>query len=199
MGSSDRDDRPIDAIDMIISLLKEHEKTLDGLLHRIEEALSLVVQEPSPPPGPAPRAAGVSVVLKDWADFRKRCADTGTVCFVVDGGSFKVSAIADGVLYVYEEEIPSLDILYEAEGERLRIEGFEAEFVGLVLKVLRRRLDCGLEFSTREVETERADGKLARRILCYVEVGAARAWLASEMGISRASILEGELMLRERD
>jgi hypothetical protein len=30
MGS-DRDDKPIDAIDLIINLLKEHEKTLDGI------------------------------------------------------------------------------------------------------------------------------------------------------------------------
>lgn len=198
MGS-DRDDRPIDAIDMIINLLKEHEKTLDGLLYRIEEALSSVVQKPSPPPGPAPRAAGFSVVLKDWADFRKRCADAGLIGFVVGGESFKVSAIADGVLYVYEEGIPSLDILYETEDDGLRIEGFEAEAVGLMLKVLRRRLDCGLEFSIRDVEMERAEGKSTHRILCYVEVGAARAWLASEIGISRASILEGELMLREGD
>ena len=198
MGS-DRDDRPIDAIDLIINLLKEHEKTLDGLLYRIEEALSSAVQEPSAPPGPAPRATGFSVVLKKWADFRKRCADAGLISFVVGERSFKVSAIADGVLYVYEEEIPSLDILYETEDDRLKIEGFEAEAVGLMPKVLRRRLDCGLEISFKDVEMERAEGKLARRILCYVEGGAARAWLASEIGISRASILEGELMLNERD
>lgn len=198
MGS-DRDDKPIDAIDLIINLLKEHEKTLDGMIYRIEEALSSVALEPFTPPKPAPRAIGVSVVVKKWADFRNQCANASLVSFSVGERSFEVNAIATGVLYIYEEEIPSLDILYDRVDDGLKIEGIEAEAVALIPKALRRRLDCGLEISIRDVEIERVEGKFARRIVCYVESDAARAWLAGEIGVARSSIVEGELRLNNRD
>ena len=198
MGS-DRDDGPIDAIDLIINLLKEHEKILDGLIHRIEEALLSMVQEPFTPPRPAPKAIGVSVVAKKWADFRNQCANASLISFSVEERSLEINAIANSVLYIYEEEIPSLDILYETEDDRLRIEGFEADAVGLIPKVLRGRLDCGLEISIRDLEIERVEGKLARRIVCYVESDAVRTWLTHEIGVARSSIVEGELRLKNHD
>jgi hypothetical protein len=81
----------------------------------------------------------------------------------------------------------------------LKIEGIEAEAVGHIPKALGRRLDCGLEISIRDVEIERVEGKLARRIVCYVESDAVRTWLTSEIGVARSSIVEGELRLNNRD
>ncbi len=194
MGS-DRDERPFDVLDMIINLLREHEKTLDELIYRVEEVLSARAPEPTPPREPTPPPAGVSAVLKDWEDFKRRCAYARLIGFLADEKTFKVTAIADGVLYVYEEEVPFLNVLYRKEDEEVKIFGVEADDIGLIPKALRRRLDCGLEFSVREVEMGETDGVSARRITWLVEPSVVRDWLAIELRVEPSTIVEGELKL----
>lgn len=198
MGS-DRDERPFDVLDMIINLLREHEKTLDELIYRVEEALSARAPEPIPPREPTPPPAGVSAVLRDWEGFKRRCAYARLLGFVAGDKKFKVTAIAAGVLYVYEEEVPSLKVLYRKEDDEVKIVGVEADDIDLIPKALRRRLDCGLEFGIREVEMGETDGVSARRITWLVKPSAVRDWLAIELRIEPSTIVEGELKLQGVD
>ncbi len=197
MGS-DRDDKAFDVLDMVINFLREHEKTLDQLIYRVEEALS----ERGPPPEalgePSIWAPGISALLKKWMDFRQRCSGARIIGFVADN-VFKVTALAEGVLYVYVEDIPTIEILYSEEERGKKIAGIEADEVGLILKALRGKLDCGLELDVREVEAGLVDGEKVRRIVCEVDSGTAREWLATELSVEHSSIVEGELKLRGID
>lgn len=197
MGS-DRDDKAFDVLDMVINFLRQHEKTLDQLIYRVEEALS----ERGPPPEtliePSIRAPGISVLLKRWMDFRRRCSGARIVGFVAEN-VLKVTAIAEGVLHVYVEDIPTIEIRYSGEDKEKKIAGIEADEVGFILKALRGRLDCGLGLDVREVEVGLVDEERVRRIVCEVDPGAAREWLATELRVEPSSILEGELKIRGVD
>ena len=138
------------------------------------------------------------MLLRKWTDFRRRCSGARIIGFVADK-VFKVTAIAEGVLYVYVEDIPTIEIRYGGEDKEKKIAGIEADKVGLILKALRGKLDCGLGLNVREVKAGLVDGETVRRIVCEVDPGAAREWLATELGVEPSSILEGELKLRGVD
>ncbi len=194
--SSDRDDKAFDVLDMVINFLREHEKTLDQLIYRVEEALSEAGPLQEVPGEPSIRAPGISALLKKWTDFRRRCTGAQIVGFVSDN-VFRVTALAEGVLYVYVEDIPVIEMRYSEEKNGKKIAGIEADEVGPILKVLRGKLDCGLELDVREFEAGLVDGEKARRIVCEVDPGVAREWLATELKVEPSSILEGELKLRD--
>ena len=197
MGS-DRDDKAFDVLDMVINFLREHEKTLDQLIYRVEEALSERGPPSEAPREPSTRAPGISVLLKKWMDFRRCCSGARIIGFIADN-VLKVTAIAEGVLHVYVEDIPIIEIRYSGEDKEKKIAGIEADEVGLILKALRGKLNCGLGLDVREVEAGLVDGETVRRIVCEVDPGAARDWLATELGVEPSSILEGELKLRGVD
>lgn len=197
MGSNR--DKPFDVIDMIINLLREHEKRLDELIYRIEVALSAGVPEPIPRRELKPPHIGISAVLKNWEDFKRMCSDASLLGFVIGERTLKISAIVGGVLYVYEEVVPSFEVRYREEEGRVEIVGVEAETVGLVTKALRGRLDCGLEFGLRDVEIEQIEGVSLRRITWDIEPRDVRSWLATEMRVDPSSIVEGVLQLRSFD
>ena len=196
MGS-DRDDKAFDVLDMVINFLREHEKTLDQLIYRVEEALSERGPPSEAPREPSTRAPGISVLLKKWMDFRRCCSGARIIGFIADN-VLKVTAIAEGVLHVYVEDIPIIEIRYSRE-DKEKIAGIEADEVGFILKALRGKLNCGLGLDVREVEAGLVDGETVRRIVCEVGSGAAREWLATELGVEPSSILEGELKLRGVD
>jgi len=196
MGS-DRDDKAFDVLDMVINFLREHEKTLDQLIYRVEEALSERGPSPEAPGEPSAWALGVSVLLRKWTDFRRHCSGARIIGFVADN-IFKVTAIAEGVLFVYVEDIPTMEIRYSGE-DKEKIAGIEADKVVLILKALRGKLDCGLGLEVNESEAGMVEGETVRRIVCEVDPGAAREWLATELGVEPSSILEGELKLHGID
>lgn len=196
--SSDRDDKAFDVLDIVINFLREHEKTLDQLIYRIEEALSEMDQPPEAPGEPSARAPGISVLLRKWTDFRRHCSGARIIGFDVDN-VFKVTALAEGVLYVYVEDVPTIEIRYGGEDKEKKIAGIEADKVVLILKALRGKLDCGLGLEVKEFETGLVEEETVRRIVCEVDSGAAREWLAMELGVEPSSILEGELKLHGID
>ena len=198
MGFEGGFDEKVDVIDLIINVLREHEKKLDELVARMEEALA--TEGPSPPPQeqeakvPAPPVgAAVTATLRRWTEFAERCTSAGLVAFDVDEGRFNVSAVVGGILYTYEEEIPDLEIRYRKEGEKAQIDAIDISSVGLVPAALRGRLDCGLELEKRDVDVELPDGGSVHKLVYYVDPLIAWSWLAYQLGVEEDSIVQGEL------
>ena len=108
-------DEKIDVIDLIINVLKEHEKKLDELVSRLEELPKIPTQpssyqEPEKAPVRELSTIGVSAILKKWRDFRERSSKAKLVAFALGNTTFKVSALSRGVVYIYEEEMPQMNI-----------------------------------------------------------------------------------------
>lgn len=190
-----RFDEKIDVIDLIINVLKEHEKTLDELVSRLEEAQSIRAPAESPRTAAAPRAASVRAVLKNWSEFSRRGEGADLVAFDIVDGRFKVNAFSGGVLYVYEEEIPGLEIHYKMVEERALIDSIDIVKAGLVPAALRGKLDCGIEFTKREIELKQPNGASVHKIVYDVDPVTARSWVAYQLGVDEENILQGELQI----
>jgi hypothetical protein len=192
MGS-DRDDKSFDVLDFIINLLKEHEQTLDNLAERLESIAEREALEPlyKPPMG----GIGVSVVLRRWDEFQRRCTDAELFSFLIDNESLKVTALASGTLNVYSEKLPVVETLYRTEGGKFRFEAMEAEEVDHVVKTLKGTLDCGVELATNVIEVLSKDGSPTRIVSYSVDPQDVREWLCREMGVDPSSVVEGELRL----
>lgn len=190
MGS-DRDDKSFDVLDFIINLLKEHERTLDNLAERLESIAEREALEPryKPPRG----SISVSVLLRRWDEFRRRCANAELLSFLINNGSLKVAALAGGYLNVYSEKLPEVETLYRTEGGLFRFEAMEAEEVDHVVKALKGTLDCGVELTTNVIEVPQQDGSPIRIVSYSVDPQDVREWLCREMGVDPSSVVEGEL------
>jgi hypothetical protein len=196
MGMERGFDEKIDVIDLIISVLREHEGKLDELVSRLEEAQVTPVQvrspqEPRAPPEPV--GAAITAVLKSWADFTGRGSGAKLVAVDIADGFFEASAVAGGVVYVYREEIPSLDIQYTKGDDGVRIESIDISKANLMPAAMKGRLDCGLEFEKRDVEVELPGGRAVHKILYHIDPGTAKSWLAYQLGVDDSAVVQGRL------
>jgi hypothetical protein len=133
------------------------------------------------------------VVLKRWADFRLKCASSRLVAFDTEESLFEVSGLAGGVVYVYREEIPSMGITYREGEEGARVEGIDISKPGLIPAALREKLDCGLEFTRRDLETKMDDGKTLHKIIFEIDPIVARSWIAYQLGTDDSDVVQGKL------
>lgn len=204
MGIERNFEDKIDVMDLIINVLKDHESKLDELVSRLE-SLPLPLtgrpdeaeaedEPPSPAAGP-PRQAGpiVTAVLKRWADFKLKCASSRLVAFDTEEGIFEVSALTGGAVYVYREEIPSMGITYREDEEGARVEGIDISKPGLLPAALRERMDCGLEFTRRDLEAKIDDGRTLHKIIFEIDPMVARSWIAYQLGIDDSDVVQGKL------
>lgn len=84
------DSEKMDALDLVIGVLKEHEKNLDRLAERLEAVAERLEKAPERPS---------EVRFERWADFRKRCRGAGAVTFETGENGLAVSAVSGGRLY----------------------------------------------------------------------------------------------------
>ena len=191
--SSDRDDR-VDMLDLLINLLKEHEKKMDELTYRLET----LIDERKPPvelPRRAPeRIIGVVARVSSWREFKRQCTGALSVAVEIDERIFKATALSRNIIFAYEEEIPVLEVTYGDEGKETT---FAVTNASLTLKSLMGTLDCGLELDRRIIDSALPDGREAQRVVYYVDPGAARSWLADQLALEESSIILGALSLRE--
>lgn len=190
-------DEKIDVIDLIIGVLREHEKKLDELVSRLEEAqisgAPVIDEEEQEPRKRALSQRVASADLKRWADFTERCGGARLVAFDIEGGIFKVSALVGGLLYTYIEEIPNIEILYREVEGRARIESIDIDDIKQLPSALRGRLDCGLELDRKDVEVETLDRGRVQKVFYRIDPVVARSWLAYQLGIEEENIFQGVL------
>jgi len=210
MGFESGFDEKIDVIDLIINVLKDHEKKLDELVSRLENVSVRKTPSSEEPTDETPveegpilelrpralsRGATVKAALKSWTEFRARCKSAELVAFDVHDGFFKVSAVADRVLYSYSEKIPDMEIHYRKTGEKVRIDSIDISQAELVSSALKGVLECGLKLDKKEIEYEPPEGESVHKIIYSVDPGVARSWLAYQLAVDDELVLLGKLQI----
>ena len=206
MGFERSFDEKIDVIDLIINVLKDHETKLDELVSRLESVPSRARrEEDSEPPEEEYREPAVetrsqtgptvTAILKRWTDFRLKSESSRLVAFDTEKGTFEVFALVGSVVYVYREEIPSMGITYRESDGGAQVDGIDINKPGLMPVALRERLDCGLEFTRRDIETKMDDGRALHKIIFEVDTGVARSWIAYQLGIDDSDVVQGKLQV----
>ena len=193
--SFDRDDK-VDIIDLLINLLRDHEKKLDEISYRLEKLVDgrqpLASMEPLEiPPARPPQmttASGIVAQVSNWQDFRERGSRSQLVSVNISETQFKVSAYTAGILYSYAEKLPSIQIKRTDEGgNQMNLEDIADAQVALSGKLL-----CGLTLETRSFESKVTDDSI-RVVSFSVNRAAAKDWVASQLDVDASMVIEGEL------
>ena len=199
MGFESDFDEKIDVIDLIINVLKDHEKKLDELVSRLENTDSVVtlgheplIRDPEMKVGSGGKPVA-SVVLRRWTEFRNQARSSELVTFDSDEGSFTVSALAGRVIYNYIERIPSMEIEYSGDEGKSRIDGINISRAELIPAAFKGRLDCGLELKMIKYDVSLPNGGLKHKINYFIDPEIAKQWLAYQLEVDDDRVVQGEL------
>jgi hypothetical protein len=193
--SFDRDEK-VDIIDLLISLLRDHEKKLDEISYRLEKIVggrqpqeSMEIPEPTHTTAPPQvYTTGIVAFVSNWQDFRARCNRSNLVSVSVSEAEFKVSAYSGGVLYYYSERLPSIQVKRTDEGGSL----MDLADIADAQVALSGKLRCGLALKTSSFESK-VEGSTVQVVRYSVDRGIAKEWVASQLDVEESSIIEGEL------
>lgn len=195
MGIDRGFDEKIDVIDLIINVLKDHENKLDELVSRLEEAQVTSPLPISPQISPKQVRVAISAVLRNWVEFAEKCSGAHLVAFDMTDGFFETSAVAGGVVYIYREEIPRMDIQYSKEPKRVHIESLDISNVSLISVALSGKLNCGLKFEKKGIDVELPGGNIMHNIIYDIDPIIAKSWLAYQLGIDDSLVVQGKLQI----
>jgi hypothetical protein len=199
MGFESDFDEKIDVIDLIINVLKDHEKKLDELVSRLENTESVETHRHKPPirtPEMVVMSGGkpaATVVLKRWTDFHNQVRSSELVAFDSDEGCFTVSALVGRVIYTYNERVPSMEIEYSRDEGKSRIDGINISRAELIPAAFKGRLDCGLELKMNKYDVSLPDGGIVHKINYFIDPEIARQWLAYQLEVDDDRVVQGEL------
>lgn len=209
MGYESGFDEKIDVIDLIINVLKDHEKKLDELITRIEKAQIInrtptdTVEETTPqverasslPVEKASSGVPVKVELSEWNEFRTRCESARLVAFEVADGRFQITALTDSILYRYTEKIPSMEIRYKTVDEKAQIESIDINRAELVSEAFNGILKCGLKMEKTEHSFKEPGGESVLNVNFHVDTSTARGWIAYQLAVDDEKIHHGSMDL----
>jgi len=192
--SFDKDDK-VDIIDLLISLLRDHEKKLDEISYRLEKlADSQESLSPIEEPGITSRISGINFTaeVSKWLDFSKLCRGSEIVAIKILETSLRISSIIGSILFVYEEQIPSVTLNRRNDGST----HMNILDLANIQTALSGKLKCGLTLETASFDSI-LEGKNVSIIRYSVSIETAKNWLADQLNIDTSRIIEGELSLNE--
>ena len=196
MGFERGFDEKIDVIDLIINVLKDHEKRMDELISQLEgtqspqSALPYIDYRSS-----TPSRANVSVSVTKWQDFREKGSTSSLVSFEIIDKKFHVFALGNGILYNYVEEIPEMEIKYNKLDKKVQIESIDVSTADLMQVALGGKLDCGLELTKREYDVEINNEISMRKIAYSINPETVKEWLAYQLGLNDKDIIQGKIKI----
>jgi hypothetical protein len=203
MEPDSRHPEKMDALDLIINALKEHEKQLDEISRRLGEAFKKVksgerstvmdakaVQRVEVPP----RTRTPHIVLSKWSDFKRTCHKATAVAFEVDGNQFHVSAMADGGVFMYEETLPDTTFTVVEEPSSFSITKDTLTHIDALAFLIEGKLKCGLTLTITSSRTLLTKREHLFELRYDFKPDDVKAFLSRELGITPKKIVEGKII-----
>ncbi|MEM2110819.1 MAG: hypothetical protein QXX08_02955 [Candidatus Bathyarchaeia archaeon] len=102
------DSEKMNALDFVISVLREHESALDSLIEKLEDALkrlpSAVEEAPSVEKAKPIVKSNVNITCEDWDEFKEASTGAEAVSFRLNN-ELRLKALLGNIIYNYEESI----------------------------------------------------------------------------------------------
>ena len=177
------------ALDLVFSVLRKHEESLDKVARRLEDIADAIsmVKEPSARPKVQVETVALERIA-DWKEFKERSSSALKVLYEI-GTSFNVRALMpNGRILKYAE------VLLKAEVPFYTISGLD-EKEESVLPKRALRLECGLEFSLRRTESLSPEGEYTQGIIVSMDLNKVRDWLADQLGVEASRISSGRIVI----
>ncbi len=221
MGSNGSIRDKMDALDLVINALMDHEKRLDTISHRLEALAARTGraerptppaeaphaepsapqeeserQAPSAPPGPsAPRIVEGSprVLVRSWSDFTATCRGASLVAFELVENHFTVDALLASSLLTYREDLPATRVRVAEDATRLSLEKASVGTIDALHVLFQKRLRCGLALAIESTRTRLSDHESLLDLHYALDSEAAKTFLADALGVARDKIVEGQI------
>jgi len=208
----------IDTLDLIITVLKDHEKILDNLARRLTpivkglesrgvdedkilENISSIERKISGLNDIIARflltqksepAKGVIIECNNWEDFKVKSRDADTVTFDVVEKDFVVNSVSNNEFYKYSETLPENEYLLKREGELFTVERFSTNSLQTNPLLIMNKLRCGLEITVDTTKQNLSEDKYLYRSSHKIIEDKTKEWLSQELNISKEKVLRGK-------
>jgi len=208
----------IDTLDLIITVLKDHEKILDNLARRLTpivkglesrgvdedkilENISSIERKISglndiiarflltEKPEPV---KGVIIECNNWEDFKVKSRDADTVTFDVVEKDFVVNSVSNNEFYKYSETLPENEYLLKREGELFTVERFSTNSLQTNPLIIMNKLRCGLEITVETTRQNLPEDKYLYRSSHKIIEDKTKEWISQELNISKEKVLRGK-------
>lgn len=187
-----RDER-IDVIDFIINVLREHEKSLDAQVAKLENIINADGISLSSQGEAKGRRLRVKVTIDRWPEFCEKSIEPQILTFNISDDKLEVSALKDDVVYVYREKIPKLSMEMAKEEGRVLIRDGDLGDLITALSLIAGELKCGLSVKHKKVDLKLPDGDVVQKIIFEIDGKIAKSWISKELGIEETSIVFGSI------
>jgi hypothetical protein len=198
----------MDALDLIINALKDHEKRLDEISHQLHNVLQEArtdtagfeeapPREPKQLTRPLPtRAVLPRIQCTDWPEFivQFKNQNAALVTYHVDESTFIVSSMTDDFILMYTEPLPQKRLQVAEDATRFSFDKSTLPNLDLLEVIINRRLKCGLALSINSqtiVDNDQPDLVLTFTI----SPTAVKTFLTKELGIPKKNIVAGNIIL----
>lgn len=201
-------EKKIDALDMVINVLREHEASLDQICKRLnglvseirgwkalgvegEEARDVEVLMRPKKSKLNVKAFSIKVkrnnveIVKDWESFKVKSKGADLVIFDVTGTRFNLYSVVEPRIYKYVE-----DVVNEGVEGSYYVEA--APFSG---EATSGRLRGGLEFPMRYTSSFTPEEELAIELSIRIDPNKVRSWLSEQLGIDERKVLPGRIRI----
>ena len=200
MGFNSGFHEKMDALDLIINALLDHEKRLDAISHRLEKLVSSTSLKESARVAKEthkfePRIVEKPprVIFNNWSEYTTTCRGTTMVAFEVEGNRFHVYTLVDDRVFTYVETLPETRMKVSEDPTHISIDKTSLNTVDRFQFLIDGRLKCGLTLS---IESSRTLLKENEHIfeLCYdFKSDAVKEFLSKELGVAKDKIVAGKI------
>jgi len=178
----------VEVMDLLINVLKDHEKSLDTLITRAED----VIEEDQSPRTVSQNPPPLKITLRDWAEFKDRAIEAELVCFEMMDSFFLCKAITSNKVYIYKEKTPEIE-LEKGEGDNLVLSGFNLGDLEEGFSCLNGKLEIGLELVAKKVKRSNDLEPSTHEILHELDASYTKNWLSRELRVHREFIVRGSV------
>lgn len=192
----------IDAIDLIINALKDHEKKLDDISHHFEELLNSISTEKivggranvqEKPEEPAKFKRKLSVVCSKWSEFKEICVTANMVAFEIENKNFNVYALINDEIYKYSENMPSKRLKVTEEQSSISIDKSSLNNIEMFQFLIDGKLACGLKVLITGSRTLLSGKQYAFDLSYGLNSAEAKDFLSDELNVLKDRIVEGKI------
>lgn len=186
----------MDAIDLVISVLKDHEKNLDKLIERLTDVLDKREEK-----HPKEKARPIGTVeCEGWQDFKEKGTGSNLVAFHLEANSLIVEALSEHYLLRYSEDLPRI-IFHVKKEERNRysvegyVKGVKKADLKDILSLFRGELRCGLQIGVKGSRVDANEDEFVINVSYELNREKIKEWLSWELNVPKENIVLGKTLL----
>ena len=200
------DDEKIDALDLVITALKEHEKTLDETSECLKETSksmkrmvdglfyekNKVERKEEREIATQPTKMGPIIVCDEWSAFKDTCLNGRRITFQIEKNSFQVYVIINGDIFRYSEDLPNKIKIFEDQ-HYFSIDKNCFRSIDSLRFLIDRRLECGINLSIKSSEIVPIEKEFLLELVYSFDVKEVKEFLSSELGVPTDKICVGKI------